>query len=1793
MNRKTPKQKKNNIPQSRIPVYTAAIASLAMLIVLMIVFVPKRISHMNAQEQPPSVLRNPEVTEAPMEDPYQNSMFADPTLLGVNGVYTLSAQKTADSAPFGSEGLYALPPKTPLHLTAQNGMTADLLKTSLTVTKASNDTPIPVTVTEDTEGGFLITPENGAWQDDTLYRVTVRGADAQIPDFAAAFQTARPFSVKSVYPGNERTDIPTETGIEITFSDPVRRADFASFITITPAISGRFELYPNGKTVVIVPDKPLALGTQYAVQIKAGLTADNGQMLAQSTLSTFCTQVAEVPVTDMTLELSSDLTVDPGSTGSFPFTVRYNNYSYDTPQMDASFYAKIYAYSSADAAVAALRDGFSKRKTALWDETVNTVPTDGLSLVWEGEPETYIEDTSYRIKGYFYLPPLDAGTYLVDITATADAPEGGAPLTVSAQTFCQATYLRLYSESTRGETLLWVNRTDHTPTTAQGVEITANLFKNTLWMTQAEAASGDTSKAFRAVTALTDNDGLAVVSSDDTDTALLLLRHVDQTLIACVATTENRDFSSFRQYIYTDRAVYFPDDTVRLFGFLGAVYEGQTLPETLYLRFGGSETAIPLTVAPDGTFSGSFDISDWMGTYLSYSLAIDAPAGHISDDPYIIHYGNVRVTQEEKPIYTMDVAFDKLFYTYEDETVNVTVTTSFFDGTPAAGLKVSLYSNLSHDGETTLTTDENGQATYSYKAKLPYTQEEPSTNADMFYISANLIGYETVSLNAYQHAYYFHSSGVFEAERVNGQYSEVTLDALDTSQLLSEADFYYSNGYNDNTKGDGRNETVNIHLYKYEYIKTPTGTYYDPISKKTVEQYRWETKRTLVESHQAETENGVLRLEHRDASGFRGSYQYQLSWHDDMVGRTYYCWVYASLGRDGDYDPWSRAEQYYLESPTATALPGDSLTATLYYDNTPADTSALSVLFTRYAKLYDCVDKHLIANKQRAAYTFTFTEQDTLSSAVIATVFDGKSYIRCSGQHYEYDFQAANNADITVSSDRDTYKPGEDAVVTIKASALAGGTVLLSVVDEACFALGDIDTTPLVEYFQSLYGRYIEPMRDRRHSLASLLSGNIGGFYDSYQNKYLMSDTAAVEEEAVADMAPATGGGDNGSTVYVREEFLDNAAFLVLSLDENGSAVTTVKVPDNITSWRLSAIGVSGVGMTADGSMFSSGVRIGMQTGNVVCTLPFFLNVTLPDLFLCEDEIAFSARCAGTKRAENPSAAVTYTAVLTDETGTELTAAEASAAANDTAWFSFDSLPAGEYSVTVTGHLGDTADAVRVSFRVTETAQLIDYTETILPAQISSLQPAAFPLTLTFRDNTDSLYYETLRRLRWGDSGRTEALAARYAALHIEESVLGRQPMWYFSGMTKDDIADQINDYSGFLPLNPYAEGDPILTAEVLYCVPDILNMQNKAALVTRFEQLLTDDASDALTVSASLMALAAMGEPVLDQIYNAASYAASSPTDVKLYLASAFAAAGDLNAAEAALSSVTQTLGREMQDSSYCISDASTEEAIRLTALALMTASRLPGDETAYGMVRYLHNHTSTLDLYTLELAAFVTYYIPTSSAETLLSYTLHDSVQDIRIPRGQAYTVTLTRSDFEAFHIVSADTGVAVEASYGASPTVALSGKTDAETLTMTKTIKPFDAENGIYEVVLTFSGTTDADSLSFALTDTIPTGARFVRYGWNHDSYQNCSAWLSHDGGQQLHGSLYIYAGWKNPMEGRTPYSFSETISYLIRGAVQGDFTAEPALAISRDADTYAATDSYRITIKDGSWDIRTKE
>ena len=140
-----------------------------------------------------------------------------------------------------------------------------------------------------------------------------------------------------------------------------------------------------------------------------------------------------------------------------------------------------------------------------------------------------------------------------------------------------------------------------------------------------------------------------------------------------------------------------------------------------------------------------------------------------------------------------------------------------------------------------------------------------------------------------------------------------------------------------------------------------------------------------------------------------------------------------------------------------------------------------------------------------------------------------------------------NELQVTISTDKDTYLPGEKATASVTVKDWQGkpvnAEVSLAMVDEAIYSLSD-ELAPRIQ--KAFYER-------RPHAV------------DTY-------DSMSPYREIYIGGRGGGGGGGGGPGIGLRGDFSDTAAwFPTLRTDSKGVATVSIDLPDNVTSWRLSA----------------------------------------------------------------------------------------------------------------------------------------------------------------------------------------------------------------------------------------------------------------------------------------------------------------------------------------------------------------------------------------------------------------------------------------------------------------------------------------------------------------------------------------------------------------------------------------------------------------------------------------------
>jgi len=184
---------------------------------------------------------------------------------------------------------------------------------------------------------------------------------------------------------------------------------------------------------------------------------------------------------------------------------------------------------------------------------------------------------------------------------------------------------------------------------------------------------------------------------------------------------------------------------------------------------------------------------------------------------------------------------------------------------------------------------------------------------------------------------------------------------------------------------------------------------------------------------------------------------------------------------------------------------------------------------------------------------------------------------------------------ITITPDKEGhYGPRETVTYDIRATDYRGEGVTaelaLSLVDLSVLALAETGTPTLVDHFYGERGVGVQTAT----SLA-----------------------LSVDQQNLL-LAPKAKGGDGGAEAamagLVRSEFPETAYWNpAVRTDEDGRAQVAVKLPDNLTTWRL---GVKGI---------TAATEVGEVTNDVISTLDLLIRPVAPRFFVIGDQATLSA----------------------------------------------------------------------------------------------------------------------------------------------------------------------------------------------------------------------------------------------------------------------------------------------------------------------------------------------------------------------------------------------------------------------------------------------------------------------------------------------------------------------------------------------------------------------------------------
>ncbi len=667
---------------------------------------------------------------------------------------------------------------------------------------------------------------------------------------------------------------------------------------------------------------------------------------------------------------------------------------------------------------------------------------------------------------------------------------------------------------------------------------------------------------------------------------------------------EEENEGTIRGYVYTDRPVYRPTHKVYFKGILRSVDEqGQYRPlkdQTVSVTVEDADNAkiseqeLPLSAR--GTFNGDLNISDEapLGTYRIVVHAVDGSAT-----------GTFQVAEYKKPEYKVNVSAPKGFLPAGEKT-KLAIDARYFFGAPVAGAEVKYYIYRSHYYPWSLgqdTEDETNEETENedeYSRYGNYGSDMVQDSEAKLDANGHLdVDFEVPASNENDIADYQYriEAQVTDSSRrtIDGAGSFVATRGNIVAHALPDR-YVYKNG-----------ETARVTITTTDYEGRPVSA---KVSLKFIER-TW----TRVEKKENEYGPGYEMHERElvsadvntDAQG-HGTYEYLTTAQGSISIKTIITEggkQFSSLGGfvwvTGDSE-WSDSS-YFSEDYEAIKLVPDKKS---YH---PGETAhVLAILPTDSANLLVTTELTTVTSAKHVNAPGKSVIIDVPVMASFApNVFLNVTYVK-DGQMYTSEQRLVVPArdkvlNLEIMSNKKEYKPRETASYTILARTADGtpvpdAEVSLGVIDEAIYSVAPDFSGNIRQEFYGMRYNTVETHLSISYTFTGYAGEkpiDLARNKSSYQLADFKNDGELVEP-------------------IVRKQFKDTAFWQPSVLTgPDGRATVKVRLPDNLTTWRATARGV-----TAD-------TKVGATRYKVVARKDVILRLATPRFLTAGDTVTLSA----------------------------------------------------------------------------------------------------------------------------------------------------------------------------------------------------------------------------------------------------------------------------------------------------------------------------------------------------------------------------------------------------------------------------------------------------------------------------------------------------------------------------------------------------------------------------------------
>ncbi|HBR81071.1 MAG: Alpha-2-macroglobulin domain protein [Candidatus Uhrbacteria bacterium GW2011_GWE2_45_35] len=1532
-----------------------------------------------------------------------------------------------------------------------------------------------------------------------------------------AFQVKSTFKVANTIPGNRTTEVALDSGIEVNFNyENISLKDFEKAFSITPSLKGHFE--QSRKTFVFVPEDGLQARTVYTAIIDGDLgLKGSDDKLGQDYVFTFETSDDTERGADFWID-ERYLSVVPSEKIAVPFS-SWRNFDGDE---NIHVEVKQFVSKILDSDYQQYLTAFKKSRENEWSNylsfesvvdaasmpTVMTFDSVGTEAGWQ--------------KYLFFPETLPRGYYLADFSYAG----------LHRFALIQSSQVTAYTAKSVNETLVWVNSAEtNGPISDAAVQFVGfedqseKTDKNGMASIPVEAGMTNEEYALRDLLEVRSGSE-AIVLPLETSYRMFFARDSREQGSPILSASQN-----YWTYLYTDRPMYQMNDTVKFWGYLEHRDSGKK-PESLRVVFSQGSNCTPFGCFYNNSSVESFDeveveVSD-TGIFTGELELKNIPAGRYQVGVQLgeenVVYQDVTVSEYVKPAYTLSIIPDT-DATWVGDTVGYTVHGEFFEGTPVKSLKVKVDTD---SGLQELILDEAGNARGSFKAQENHNNRYPITA----WLQVEPARPEEAGIEASSSVIVFGPKVYLDYD---GQTSGIE-NSTGTIKIISR-NVQAINSWDPEIFAPivRPNQIVTGTLTELTYKQIEIGTTYDFIRKQVIKQYDYEKiENKIADVSLITDENGEATYTFA-ATNSEANYYLELSARDEngMADE-----LTAHVWQKSTYENCCQPYLYFKNTDASEDTEGD------FAGYHTGDQVNLKVVSREEDFVIDNNDNFLFFRAQRGIqerdlqnsvnYSFTFEAKDIPEISVFGVFFNGSAYAEVNDYGYGSNGYTINfdnsqkEINISLQTDKENYRPGDDVEVAVVTTDLndhpVAAEVNLNVVDEAFYALMNEEVDPL----NDLYG-YVD-------------------------NGVIATKSSSRMVESVSAGAEKGGGGERG-----RVDFKDMAAFAVISTDKNGQAIYVFTMPDNITSWRLTAQAIDPENKMAGDTKI-----------NLDSTLPFFVVPVMRDSYLVDDGPIVLLRAAGTDVGSGSS--VEYEINVWDVEKKETQ----NALVSETARFVLPKLSEGPHEITITGSSEGLKDTVTRTVDIVKSRLVEPVVSSVELNGETTLSGSVDGLTyVTFVDAGRGQYYPELERLyrTFGDRA-DEAVTRKVSGELLNE---------YFNETNSVSEIAGVYQENG-IRLIEYGDEDFDLSVKVAMLGGAPFN---QGRLINYFSNYLYSSEKNGVEIGAeeavkAYAALAGLGEPVLSEVQRM-SQEEELNTNTKIYLALAMDLSGDGEGARVIYRELSKDLVREYGYAYLPNQDMETQGE-QTVLMAILAGSLLEEDrDVLYDYVSE-QNHYNTLLV--LDQVLFLKETLKNLTSQNAeVQYTFEGESRSVSLENGQTLTLPLSVDELNSLKPV-VEKGKAVAISRYDQPMLTLDDDTDSE-LKLTRKYSVVDGsvgttftEGDLIRVEITYDVPLSGKNLTtpfetFEITDVVPSGLSVVQPYWRTNG---CQSWSNSMENQRI--SFFV----SNEKQVRDTCGLY-TLTYYARVVTTGTYVAEPTFIRSTGdpSDYNYLNESAIITIK----------